>query len=471
MTARIYFDITDLVDFFKNNHHVTGIQRVQLKILAALALQVPDQIACVAHEPESNRFLTYDPAALFLSTHAPSGAVIQGLARGTGRRPLLDKASVRSALQQYNHRKLYRGVKKAELYLSKLLAPQRLAQLGYTETIRSSGPRPVPQVFKGPQAGDIYVVLGHNWSTTATQELARHFRANQGHAVQVIHDLIAATAPHYFPSRTSGQFRQFLDNCAKNFDRFICISDNTRQDLLRYYRDKVAAQAITTLRLAHTFDDTLRNAPAAEPNSPALATLKPGTFVPCVGTIEPRKNGHLLLIVWEMLYKELGTDTPTLVFAGKLGWKTETFMQTFGEMQRKGIPVVVITNANDKDLHYLYANCLFSVYPSLYEGWGLPVGESAWLGRTCVASNASSIPEVCGDLLDYFDPKDPADMLKHIRHACTDRTYRTNQENRLRLAPLRTWSDVAADLFNLLDGLDGSSRRNAMNSGLGPRQN
>ena len=57
----------------------------------------------------------------------------------------------------------------------------------------------------------------------------------------------------------------------------------------------------------------------------------------------------------------------------------------------------IVDSPSDRELAYLYQRCLFAAYPSLYEGWGLPVGEAAWFGKYVISSNATSLPEVCGD--------------------------------------------------------------------------
>jgi glycosyltransferase involved in cell wall biosynthesis len=71
-------------------------------------------------------------------------------------------------------------------------------------------------------------------------------------------------------------------------------------------------------------------------------------------------------------------------------------------------------DASDSELVWLYENAKFSVYPSFYEGWGLPVAESLIRGVPCVASNTSSIPEIAGDLVDYFSPYSPEEIMEKI---------------------------------------------------------
>ena len=113
--------------------------------------------------------------------------------------------------------------------------------------------------------------------------------------------------------------------------------------------------------------------------------------------------------------------------------------------------VTIIPRATDADLAALYQKCLFFVYPSLAEGWGLPVGEAAWFGKYSVVSSSSSLPEVCGDLVDYVDPNNINECTQSIKRAVSDSEYRKHHEKNIVAASLRSWKDVAVHLKQLLD--------------------
>jgi glycosyltransferase involved in cell wall biosynthesis len=90
---------------------------------------------------------------------------------------------------------------------------------------------------------------------------------------------------------------------------------------------------------------------------------------------------------------------------------------------------------------------LFTAYPSQYEGWGLPVGEAAWFGKFCVASHVTSIPEVCGDLIDYVDPSNMGSIKAAVKRVLVDRDYLRERERAIASAELRTWSRVADEIY------------------------
>jgi len=203
--------------------------------------------------------------------------------------------------------------------------------------------------------------------------------------------------------------------------------------------------------LAHEFMGYARNSDVELPAR--FADLAGRRFVLCVGTIEARKNGLSLLKVWRQIYAELGDQTPLLAFAGRFGKIGGEEVRQYIEMhQELNQLVVVVDGPSDQAMAWLYRNCLFSAYPSHVEGWGLPVGESAWFGRYCVASKASSIPEVCGDLAGYVDPDDLASIKAGLMKPLLDPAYLRAREAAIAAAPLRTWQNVADDLYEYIIG-------------------
>lgn len=98
---------------------------------------------------------------------------------------------------------------------------------------------------------------------------------------------------------------------------------------------------------------------------------------------------------------------PTLVFAGRVGWLVSDLMQQLENTQWLDGKIRFIQNPTDAELQRLYADCSFSVFPSFCEGWGLPVTESLAMGRPCVASNTTSIPEA-GESRPIFRSHQPA---------------------------------------------------------------
>src|SRR5262249_36564425 len=189
--------------------------------------------------------------------------------------------------------------------------------------------------------------------------------------VVMCYDLIPIVFPQFYAHRDVEVFRHYLRAALSFVDRFICISQRTAADLAQF----AAAQGRhdLDLRTARLGVDAVHSSRERLP-----ASLLPRRYVLFVSTIEPRKNHALLLRIWRRLVagEQGGTAGFKLVFAGRLGWMTEEVITSLSQDPIFKRDVVHIISPSDAVLHRLYAQAAFSVYPSHYEGFGLPVVES-----------------------------------------------------------------------------------------------
>ena len=202
----------------------------------------------------------------------------------------------------------------------------------------------------------------------------------------------------------------------------------------------------TVVRLAREFSATPRN--HATPEAPTLRTAmldRMGAFALCVGTVEIRKNHAQLLKLWASLAREAGDGWPKLVVAGKAGWHAREALRELRRADREA-PYLWIEGPTDKELIWLYGRSAFTVFPSLAEGWGLPIGESLWFGKPRVASNATSMPEVGGALCIYGDPHDINTFAEPITRLVRDADFHANAVAAIKASRLRTWAEAASDI-------------------------
>ena len=365
------------------------------------------------------------------------------------------KRELYDELAKYKKGSLRRVLRKLELLtLGRLFPDYARAQMNVPRcSIQNVHEQKTVDIWalKSFEAHDHIVMLGTNWNTSAVEKLARQHSKRGGRVSQVIYDLIPFRYPQYCIDSLTKKFNVFLNRSRSFASQYICISEATKNDLLDYLSDFNSDVPVKSWPLAHEFEGYQRNEKRLESSYPEYLKKIQKPFVLCVGTIEVRKNGIALLKVWQRLLKELGGNTPQLVFAGKYGWKIDPFKKLLQEDLSLQQAVIIIPQATDADLAGLYQRCLFFVYPSLAEGWGLPVGEAAWFGKYSVASAFSSLPEVCGDLVDYVDPNNIDDFMQSIKHAIVDEEYRKGREENISQASLRTWKDVAIHLNQLLD--------------------
>ncbi len=121
------------------------------------------------------------------------------------------------------------------------------------------------------------------------------------------------------------------------------------------------------------------------------------------------------------LTEELPADqVPTLVFAGRVGWMIADLLDALRNSRHLDGKIRIVSDADDMTLASLYRGARFTIFPSLYEGWGLPVTESLGYGKVCIASSSTSIPEAGGDFCLYHDPDNVTEAFELYRKAITE---------------------------------------------------
>lgn len=199
-------------------------------------------------------------------------------------------------------------------------------------------------------------------------------------------------------------------------DFIIAISNYSRENFLEIF-PHYPADRIRTVHLASRFSALNGNEQEA-----AIKNLTPDKFWLAVGTLEPRKNVRRLLRAYADFVRQSNHDFP-LVLAGGKGWledDLEAFIAELGISEN----VRILGYVQDEELSWLYKNCYAFLYPSLYEGFGLPVLEALSLGAAVVTSNTTSLPEVAGQAACYVDPLNEADIAAALLRLANDNEYR-----------------------------------------------
>jgi glycosyltransferase involved in cell wall biosynthesis len=300
-------------------------------------------------------------------------------------------------------------------------------------------------------AGDTLFVPGAYWLNVGIMRFYRAAAAKGVKLVVLLHDVLPITHPHLMIENSDRFFGPIL----KLPIHVITGSRATAAELPRATQLVEGAQmplSIDVVSFAHEFPGVRRNQPAGRVSERLKRMIRERPFVLYVSTVEVRKNHLRLIEVWNKLAKQLGDRLPLLLIAGKRGWEAKqaiSLLDAANEREarfaRGTEPVLFVEGPSDGELQWLYAACDFTVFPSLAEGWGLPVGESLWFGKACAASRTTSIPEVGQDLCVYFDPSRVEEIEAAVR-TLLDPILRASYESKIRAAGLRTWHDAARDL-------------------------
>lgn len=226
--------------------------------------------------------------------------------------------------------------------------------------------------------------------------------------INFVHDILPIVAPQFSGHATSYVTR-YASNIYPISDLVIVTSRSTKKDITKWMNlKKLTVPNIKIIRLG----DDFARIDSVKPSS--LANIaKRNSYILCVGTIELRKNHNLLYYAYK-LARSKNIKLPKLIIVGRVGWHAENIYELITTDPEIKSNIIVANNINDNELSWLYDNALFTIYPSFYEGWGLPVAESIKHGKTCLCSNSSSMPEIAGDLIDYFNPYSTNDCLNGI---------------------------------------------------------
>jgi len=192
---------------------------------------------------------------------------------------------------------------------------------------------------------------------------------------------------------------------------------------------------------------------ASGPPSDEVAQLIRSDYLLFVSTIESRKNHRVVFEAYRKLLPGGKEKVPLMVFVGMPGWGVESLMHEIANDTTTAGHIRMLNNVSDNDLAHLYQNCLFTVYPSFYEGWGLPVAESLAYGKFCLSSQTSSLPEVGGDLIEYLHPNDTDAWAERISYYSSERDALAAAEKRIKgLYEPPTWRALGEAVYRAPDG-------------------
>ncbi len=464
--AKVFFDVTNLRHYLVQGNRLSGIQRVVVMLIEYTARKLgPDAVGMSFYIDGEKRY-----AAVLYSALQGAGAFdVVAL-----RRVLHPgKPAPRPTLERYGRKPTKRAVHRAIRNLNAALGNEaHFKRRGSTIAAwKASAPRaqaatvvPHRPFFEIAQPGDRIVLADAAWSVPTAP-----LREAQGKGMSchyLIHDLIQILAPEFIAGDSQAQrFHSWLRETMGFVDSYLANSEATARDLRAFLNTYGGAQRIDVVPLAQAglpvSPDTDQDPEAhdgidravygrlaeAGPIQDRIRVLLRRPYVLCVGTMEARKNMWGLAQAWDRLRGQEDIELPRLVFAGNPGWLNDDFRHMMESTGHLNGWVETVFSPSDEELDFLYRNCLFTAMPSFLEGWGLPVGESLSYGKTAVVSDTSSLPEVGGDMVAYFDPHSIASITATVYRMLAEEGYREGLEARIAQARLRSWEDVAQDLL------------------------
>lgn len=411
----IWIEISDLVEYSRHRDQPTGIQRVVQEILAAAQKSGRSDVrVCRIHlRTGEMEAMTFDEA--------------HGLIRRTKREGI--------AYRRFGRRYRRFGVIARDILRR---APAACAD-------RDGRARWRAAFEEQAQAGDVILSLGASWDDPHFGPRLAAIRARKSlRFVQLLHDIIPISHRGVTNEDFVAHFARWLNETARQADLQLVPSRHVAAEIGAYAQAHGWAQRpIEPLRFGSGFNALTAGAAASPLREP---------FALCVGTLDIRKNIDLLISVWERLVRVHGPGrVPVLALAGHRGHGSVEILARLQRLNYLDGRIRFFERIGDAELEALYRDALFMLVPSRAEGWGLPVAEALCHGKAVICSNATSLPEVGGDLVDYFHPDDADAALALVEKAMFDEDWRTARTDRVRreFKP-RSWDACFEELVGLV---------------------
>jgi glycosyltransferase involved in cell wall biosynthesis len=238
--------------------------------------------------------------------------------------------------------------------------------------------------------------------------------------VSVIYDLQYADYPQYFEEPDRSQRHQNFTQACCRADRLVCISDFVRRRVLEESGLPEERVATVHIQLAHRLP-----APAPEVSASVLARLQltPGRYFLYPANFWKHKNHEMLFVAMGLFTTRLRHSELKLVCTGAPGERRD-FLQSAAERMGLRDRVFLPGYLSESDFSALMHGCLALIYPSLYEGFGMPVIEAQAIGKPVLCGNLASLPEVAGEAALIFDPKLPESIVAAMQRIESDLTVR-----------------------------------------------
>lgn len=421
----LWIDVTDLLGYLGQYNRPSGIQRVVSELGRALVECAPERVRFVRRFAGPYDFETVswqDMESLFAKTTEkivsqeaaqsppPSPDELGPFIPPQGRFSLMQEAA---SMQVSTFRHLTRL---ADNLVSRVRRAVRYNSRQHQYSLLSADSSLLLSELARP--GDVFLVPGSPWDFADYSQTVRWLRDSRRMTFGLlIHDMIPIFNPEWCDCGVIASFTAWHRTVLPLADHVFTTSAATARDVQKYaQQERIFLSSEprpigvgATLRRPAPGSDRLTHLPA------------PDSYVLFVSTLEARKNHIQMVRVWRRLVEERGVDrVPTLVFAGRLGWLVHDLMQQLEGMKWLDGKIRHIASPTDRELTFLYDGCLFTVFPSLAEGWGLPVSESLASGKPCLASSTTAIPEAGGALARYFDPDNASDTFRAVSETLDD---------------------------------------------------
>jgi glycosyltransferase involved in cell wall biosynthesis len=439
MKNKYIIDITQLVHW---QGRLTGIPRVMQELAVRFNSQEKETVF-VSWVKEVGDMCEVD----FESTMAIRGSGIEYVKKGTSSSKGAPQTSLETPVEPTKLSLTRRSKNFAKKVLRRIGADDNKIVTQFRASLYQKNVETYARLIVSK--GDIFLIPAGEWWDENFINLVLDYASQGVKIVQVSHDLLPIVTPQF-----SGHATESLSNYNSKVipiaSLVLANSQSTKNDLIEWLKAKnLQGPKIEVFRIGEDFTFEKPTKPTDEIFN--KAGLTGNDFIISVGTIEARKNHALLYYTYKLAVSK-GINLPKLLIIGRKGWMTEDIYHYItNDPDTKDI-LLPLHDISDSELSWLYNHSLFTIYPSYYEGWGMPIAESITRGVPCLASNTSSMPEVAPGFAHHFTPSSTDELLDGIINMLKPGNL-DKERAKLKGYKSTTWDDSFAQVLGYLEKL------------------
>jgi glycosyltransferase involved in cell wall biosynthesis len=238
-----------------------------------------------------------------------------------------------------------------------------------------------------------------------------------------VHDMVYKILPETVNEKTLYILNRDLERSIKRADAIITVSENSKKDLMKFHNVDQQKIHVIPPGIDYDFYQPGQNISSELHQKIQEKYSLPDHYLLYLGTIEPRKNIVSIVDAYSLLSDEI-RDKYKLVIAGGIGWKSKSIMKKISNSSCSD-SIIITGYVDESDKPYIYGKASVFVFPSLYEGFGMPIIEAMASGTAVVTSDNSSLPEAGGTAAQYTDALDVKGISNLITKILVDDTFRT----------------------------------------------
>lgn len=275
-----------------------------------------------------------------------------------------------------------------------------------------------------------YVPIRYNWLFNDQSDIYHFFNfivppRIEGKVITTIHDMTYELYPETMDKKNLKRIKSDIHYSVNRADKIITVSESSKNDIMKFL--SVDEAKIEVVYNGVEYDKFNKSYSEDEKSKIRVKYTLPKDYILYMGTLEPRKNIESIIEAFSLFKKEntVSNQNIKLVIAGKKGWLFENIFNLVNKLSLKD-DVIFTDYIDENDKSIIYNMASLFVFPSLYEGFGIPVLEAMASSVPVITSNVSSLPEVAGDAAILVEPKDIKSIAKYMSKVLADKKLRNN---------------------------------------------